>query len=160
MGLESDPDNRQVLSCRGKAYEALKYYKSAIRDFSRAVQIDPAAATAELYYNLGKNYLLDGEFNKAIATLTKVIQKQPAHGLAYANRGVAYNEKGEYAQATHDFRKAVSLLKEKARIAVVNRLLDAAEKRLQVTRQAGPFPIIPQESAELESRPAPEKQLW
>jgi Tfp pilus assembly protein PilF len=113
-----------------------------------------------MYYNLGKNYLLDGDLDKAVATLTKVVQMQPSHGLGYANRGVAYKEKGEYERAVDDFRKARSLLKEQDRIATVGRLLNETEKRIQATRRLAPVPLIPQNSLDAETQPSTEKRLW
>jgi hypothetical protein len=85
---------------------------------------------------------------------------QPDHGLGYANRGVAYKEKGEYERAVDDFRKARSLLKEQDRIATVGRLLNETEKRIQATRRLAPVPIIPQNSLGPETQPSTEKRLW
>jgi tetratricopeptide (TPR) repeat protein len=160
VALEAEPDDVEVLLNRGTAYEGVKSYKDAIKDFSRAIQIDPGSATPEMYYNLGKNYLLDGDLDKAIATLTKVVQMQPTHGLGYANRGVAYKEKGEYAQAVDDFRKATSFLKEPDRLATVSRLLSETEKRIQATRRLAPVPIIPPNTLDAETQPSTEKRLW
>ena len=113
-----------------------------------------------MYYSLGKNYLLDGNLDEAVATFTKVVQMQPTHGLGYANRGVAYKEKGEYSRAADDFRKAMSLLKEQPRIAMVSRLLTETEKRIQASRPPAPVPVIPQDSPATETQPFTENRFW
>ncbi len=136
----------EALTYRGKAYEAVKSYKEAIGDFSRAIEVDPAAATPEMYYDLGKNYLLGGDWDRAVETLTKVVQMQAINGLAYANRGVAYKEKGEFLKAAEDFRKALSLLKEESRIATVRRFLNETEKRIQASRPPAPVAVSPDNS--------------
>jgi tetratricopeptide (TPR) repeat protein len=160
VALEAEPDNVEILLNRGTAYEAVKSYKNAIKDFSRAIEIDPGSATAEMYYNLGKNYIQDGDLDKAVTTLTKVVQMQPTHGLGYANRGVAYKEQGEFALAVDDFRKAQSLLKEQDRIATVGRLLNETEKRMRASRPPAPVPVIPQNSQDAETQPSTERRLW
>ena len=47
--------------------------------------------------------------DEAIADLTRCIQIQPNHGLAYLERGRAYTAKGNQAAAQADLQKAAQL---------------------------------------------------
>ena len=105
------------------AYLKQKFYSSAIKDFKQAIERDPGSAKPNLYYNLAKAYLLNRNLDQAIQGFTKTIKIKPTYGLAYANRGVAFKDKGDYDKAARDFRKALTLLNKPSRVAAVRRLL-------------------------------------
>jgi tetratricopeptide (TPR) repeat protein len=50
-----------------------------------------------------------GDYDKAIADYTRLIEISPRLALAYYNRGYAYYKKGENAKAEADFKKARDL---------------------------------------------------
>ena len=51
----------------------------------------------------------EGEFNKAIATYTKAIQRDPKYAFAYIGRGDAYAASGDLDRAIADYDRAARL---------------------------------------------------
>ena len=49
------------------------------------------------------------DYDKAIADETKAIEINPRYVLAYANRGIAYGNKGDYDKAIADETKAIEI---------------------------------------------------
>ncbi len=74
------------------------------------------------------------QYDAAIQNFDKSLKLDSSSGLAYANRGIAYLNKGDQVKAVNDFRKALTLLKEPARIATVDKLLKDTEQKIQITR--------------------------
>lgn len=158
--LQADPQNVNALSSRGKAYEALKLIDAATKDFTRVIEIDPQHAGADVDHELAKAKLLKGDYVGAIETFTKAIQRQPDYGLAYANRGVAYRNKGDFAHAADDFRKALTLLKEPERVRQVTGLLREAEAGVQASRRVAPPRTRSPEPPDFLPYFPGEKRLW
>ena len=65
--------------------------------------------SAPAYNNRGIAYSEQGEFEKAIADLTKAIELDPTDAPAYKNRGDAYWQEGELDKATADYNKVIEL---------------------------------------------------
>ena len=133
-----EPRNVRALIYRGKANENLKLYDKAADDFSEALKRASGSATADMYYDLGKVRLQAGKFKQAIEVFDKVIQMQPDHGLAHANRGVAYKNLGEYKRAAADFQNALSILKDPKRVSQVKRHLEETEARIKASDLGDP----------------------
>jgi tetratricopeptide (TPR) repeat protein len=57
----------------------------------------------------GKDFAYKGHFDKAIAVLSKAIEKDPGSAKAYTVRAFAYEGKGRHAEAIADASKAISL---------------------------------------------------
>lgn len=58
------------------------------------------------YYNQGCNALDAGYYEDAIEKFTEVIQREPSHANAIANRGIAYRKLKRNIEATADLKKA------------------------------------------------------
>ncbi|MHC4539433.1 MAG: tetratricopeptide repeat protein [Planctomycetota bacterium] len=58
-------------------------------------------------FNRGTTYLQKGRYDRAIAELTKCLERSPGFAPAYVNRGLAYCNKGEYDMAISDFTEAI-----------------------------------------------------
>jgi tetratricopeptide (TPR) repeat protein len=67
----------------------------------------PRDATA--FFNRATAYLGKGDFDRAIADYTRVIQIDPAYSVTYYYRGIAYENKERYDLAIADFTKTVEL---------------------------------------------------
>ena len=68
------------------------------------------AETKEDYFNRGSAYYVNGQYDKAIADLSKAIELNPKDAKAYYNRGLAYGKgKGQFDKAIADFTKAIEL---------------------------------------------------
>jgi lipoprotein NlpI len=68
-----------------------------------------AQKTAEEFFEEGKKYSLEKNFDQAINNYGECIKLNPKLVKAYNNRGVAYVETKQYDQAIADFSKAIEL---------------------------------------------------
>lgn len=68
------------------------------------LQQDPALDIANAY---AREAEWNGEWDKAIAEFTKVIQANPKSDAAYYRRGLCWHAKGEISDADSDFNKAI-----------------------------------------------------
>lgn len=57
----------------------------------------------------GLTYAMEGDYDKAIAEFTKVIQSNPQSSAAYLIRGKLHAEKGDHAKAISDHNRAIRL---------------------------------------------------
>ena len=65
--------------------------------------------SAPAYNNRGIAYRQQGEFEKAIADLTKAIELDPVVAAPYNNRGFAFEKLGNKENAEADYAKAKEL---------------------------------------------------
>jgi tetratricopeptide (TPR) repeat protein len=65
----------------------------------------PPKSTTDLYLE-GQLEAERGNYDAAMASLSKAIEKNPSMGLAYIARGGLYKDRGDYARAADDYRKA------------------------------------------------------
>lgn len=104
--LRVTKDNYLGHYIRGITYFNLGQYRSAIRDFSQAIELNPAYGVA--YLNRGAAYERIGDSRKAIQDYDESIRLQPRF-LAYYNKGVAYINLGQYRQAVDELNMAIYL---------------------------------------------------
>jgi len=64
---------------------------------------------ANEWFEKGKNYHLNKEYDKAIEAYTKAIAIDPNYAGAYIGLGNAYNNKGQYDRAIEDYNKAIAI---------------------------------------------------
>ena len=64
---------------------------------------------AELAFQNGNVLMMFGQPNMAIETYSQAIDFNPRNTDAYYNRGLAYNEKGEFENAINDYSRAIEL---------------------------------------------------
>ena len=92
---------------RGEKKLKSNNYYGAIKDFSRAIEIDPYNGLAYDYRGLSKWNIQDLE--GALYDFNKAIEIEPYNGAPYNNRGMVLNAMGDSYLACQDFKKAVSL---------------------------------------------------
>ncbi len=139
---EETPDNRHALMMtyivRGEIYHKLWKIRSAIEDYSRAIEIgeelynrypddkEIANSLAMAYYNRGIAYYNLREYYRAIEDYNRAIEiRQKLHNLypndkeiandlamAYYNRGIAYYNLGKYEMAIEDYNRAIEIWEE------------------------------------------------
>lgn len=63
----------------------------------------------EVYYSIGNEYYILGDYIKAVQILSKPVIMNPANAVAYYNRGCAYQSADSLECAEKDYSKAISL---------------------------------------------------
>ncbi|GHU52814.1 hypothetical protein FACS1894200_13340 [Spirochaetia bacterium] len=85
--------------------------------------------SAFAYNNRGIAYKNKGEYDRAIADYTQAITLDPNYAVAYAGRGIIYDDyKGDYQRAIADYTQALKLDPNNAN---VKQWLEEARKKLQ-----------------------------
>ena len=82
-------------------------YQLAIRDYSRAIELNPDDAAA--HNNRGIAYRNIEEYQAAIRDYSRAIELNPDYVNAYYNRGIAYRNIEEYQAAIRDYSRAIEL---------------------------------------------------
>ena len=91
----------------GLVYAEKGDYDTAIRDFNKAIELDPKLAQA--FYNRGLAYVNKKDYALAIRDFTRAIELDPSFAMAFCNRGTAYADNGGYDTAIRDYTKAIEL---------------------------------------------------
>jgi len=103
--IRLNPEFALVYASRGKSFLAEKKYDEAIDDYTNAIKFNNSGKATDFYFERGIAYYKKGEFDKAIADLTEVINLDPKSYGAYHNRGAAYSKQGKRDLAEADFKK-------------------------------------------------------
>jgi regulator of sirC expression with transglutaminase-like and TPR domain len=104
--ITQKPQNAVAYYNRGLAYINVENYQQAVLDLNKSIEINPQA---NAYVARGFAYDRLGNYPQALLDYDKAIEINPSYGLAYTNRGNTYYMLGER-------KKAVSDLKEGARL--------------------------------------------
>jgi tetratricopeptide (TPR) repeat protein len=100
-------DNYIAYFNRGASYRRHGDDKQAIRDYDKALEINPNYG--EVYINRGVARAALGEYSQAIGDYNKAIEIKPHDADAYYNRGVVYAALGNFSQAIGDYDRALEL---------------------------------------------------
>jgi Flp pilus assembly protein TadD len=92
---------------RGVAYHAKGDYNLAIRDYTRAIALEPNYAMA--YNNRGLAYKSINNNDWAINDYTQAIKLDSTFAQSFTNRGITYHAKGDYDRAISDYTQAIAL---------------------------------------------------
>lgn len=92
---------------KGMAYSKDKNHGEAVREFTKAIEINPDLI--EGYVVRGATYLQIGDLDRAIFDYDKVISVNPDFAFAYIQRGTAHLRKHNLDQAMQDFDNAIRL---------------------------------------------------
>ena len=82
-------------------------YREAIKDYTKAIELDPALTQAYNNRGIAKAELKD--YQGEIEDCDKAIEIDPKNAYAYNNRGAAKSELGYYQEAIEDFNQAVRI---------------------------------------------------
>ncbi len=91
----------------GAYYQATGKTGAALREFEKAVELDPRYPDA--YNNLGLWHGQKGEYEKAIVELKKAIALRPDYSEARNNLGMCYNGSGMFQEAINQYREALNV---------------------------------------------------
>lgn len=97
-----------VRNNRATIYCALKQYDLAIKDYDRAIQLNPAAKY-KVYYNRGNVKLELDRLEDAAADFTRVIELDPHPADGYFKRGFVRDIQGRFAEADADLNRGIEL---------------------------------------------------
>lgn len=81
--------------------------EDALKDFERAIEIDPNRAGGYLGKANALNIL--GRYEEAIDFYNRAIAIDPKLANAYVNRAIAYSHLGRYKEAISDYEKGLEL---------------------------------------------------
>ena len=81
--------------------------QKALKDFSRAIDINPSRADA--YLGRANTLSTLGRFEEALPDYNRALEIDPKLANAYANRGSARSQLGQYKKAIADYEKALEL---------------------------------------------------
>ncbi len=107
-------DERAITSWSNRAdyYQDTKQLDLALRDYEKAVTIEPEKST--LYNSWGKTLFDLGQISPAIEKYNIGINLPKPFGEIYINRGVAYAAQSNFNQALEDINKGLELDKNNA----------------------------------------------
>ena len=90
------------------------FYREAIENFSRAIELDPKFADAykrrgDAYSGLAEEEAESDYYNRAIADYNRAIALNPDDASAYSGRGYAFYRQDNFDRAIADFTQAIDL---------------------------------------------------
>ena len=80
-------------------------FDSALTDYTKAIEINPASP--EAFLGRGMAYANKRSFDLAVADYNKAIELKPKYSAAYENRAESFEKKDEKEKAAADYDKAV-----------------------------------------------------
>lgn len=92
---------------RGFRASSEGHTQEAVKEYSKAIELDPSFASA--YHNRGILYNNLGEQQKALDDYNKAIELDSSYAHAYNGRGNVYSDLGEQQKALEDYNKAIEL---------------------------------------------------
>ncbi|MDW3650576.1 MAG: tetratricopeptide repeat protein [Bacteroidia bacterium] len=95
-------DKVEVFNNRGSARFALGKYERAIRDYSKAIQLDPRIDYP--HFNRANCKFEMGDLDGAIRDYERALQFNPGHSRSHLNRAFSYQKKDEHVKALADFQ--------------------------------------------------------
>ncbi|MBN1154834.1 tetratricopeptide repeat protein [candidate division KSB1 bacterium] len=91
----------------GIVFSQHNLFEEAIQEFKNAIEIEPELSDA--YKNLCNVYLKVGDINNALDIINDGIQRYPDYPDFHVSRGNCLLEKGDYAEAMHEFNSALEM---------------------------------------------------
>ena len=105
--IESEPDNAEYYHRRGNFYHLLCKNEEAVKDHSKAIELDPDKY-AGYYYHRGTCYLWLEKYDEALEDFNKAVGLSP-DADCYFRRGVSYEWLEKYDEAAEDYKRAQEL---------------------------------------------------
>lgn len=94
-------DKIEVYNNRGSARFALRKFERAIGDYTQAIRINPRIDYP--HFNRANCKVELADFDGAIRDYERALQFNPTHAASFLKRALAYQRKGNHAQAIKDF---------------------------------------------------------
>jgi Tfp pilus assembly protein PilF len=103
-----------VLTLRGQAYLANKNPGSAIKDFGRAIELDPRSVPA--YLGRALAHMKAEAFDESEADVTRALELDPRSALAFAYRALVYKATAQPDLGAKEIEKAMRLEPERPEV--------------------------------------------
>jgi tetratricopeptide (TPR) repeat protein len=91
----------------GASHLNLGKTEEALKDFNRAIKIDPTQQDG--YMGRADTLNTMGRYEEALKDYKKVLEIDPTLAQAYINRAIAYSHLGRYKKAIADYEKGLEL---------------------------------------------------
>ena len=101
-----DPNNTEAYSERYQLNWKRDYWSDSKNDIVKLISLS-SEFDESLTFSLGYCNSKLNNNNEAFENYTKLLKFNPKHSSAYNNRGVIYNERGEYQLALNDYTNAL-----------------------------------------------------
>jgi len=106
--LKIRPGNSSALYMLGMYYQETAQYDKAINTYEVLSRVDTLVKDAP--YNIGYiNLVYRQDYQAAIVSFTKAIARDPEYAEAWFNRGLSYEQTGDYRKAYDDYQKALKI---------------------------------------------------
>ena len=96
------------------AYGELKKYDSAVREYSRYIELRPDNPAG--YYNRGHDLYNQKEFKRALADFDRAVELDPSDLDSIISRGDTRGELGDHSGSIEDYNAALALKDDRAEI--------------------------------------------
>lgn len=106
IGCHNGSRDAGALTSAGVTHLQMRDYERAIRDFDRALALEPGLVVAWRQRALA--YRSKGDYERALADFEQAILLAPSDARLYTDRGVAYELLGDYPSAIRDFNRAIA----------------------------------------------------
>ena len=106
VGCHNGSRDAGTMTSAGVVHLQTGEFDRAIRDFDRALVLDPGLVAAWRQRALA--YRGKGDYERALADLEQAILLAPSDPRFYTDRGVTYELLGDYSSAIRDFSRAIA----------------------------------------------------
>ena len=107
-GAVFEVNDKESLMARAKAYADAKKYDLAIKDYTKAIELDPADVS--LWMTRAKTYKNSGQYDLALNDSAKALELSPKDASIYHFRGELYSYR------LHDFKQVIKAYTEAIKI--------------------------------------------
>src|SRR4051812_38214090 len=106
VGCHNGSRDAGALTSAGVTHLQMREYDRAVRDFDRALALDPGLVVAWRQRALA--YRAKGDYERALADFEQALLLAPSDPRLYTERGVTYELLGDYTSAIRDFSRAIA----------------------------------------------------
>ncbi|HRH42326.1 MAG TPA: tetratricopeptide repeat protein, partial [Pyrinomonadaceae bacterium] len=108
--IELNPNYATAHQWYGEYLEVFKRFDEAHREYERALEIDPVSPM--ILSIIAGLYSVQGDYDKSIEKAKKILEVEPNFAWAYFWMGMAYEAKGQDAEASEMLAKTMELFGE------------------------------------------------
>ena len=117
--IELEPSNLEFQYYLGLTYSAIEQYDEALRVFESIAETEPVTFR-KAYFEIAAIYSRQGNYQKAIDTLTIVEDIDPEDARVYIEKGYAFQKSKQYNKAIQSFNAAKELDPKMLQVASYN----------------------------------------